>query len=174
MNSEVAAPPSPSGYRGRGRGRGRRGSESSQQPDVGERSQGGRGHTRGRGRGRGRGLHNAAHSQNIDSSSGRPPGGSFGARLTEAAPQTHQDDNAIQLGATTPRPDAESNSNPLERKQSIAEDAEVCFICASPVDHISIAPCNHQTCHICSLRLRALYKTRACAHCRVGRVSSVQ
>jgi E3 ubiquitin-protein ligase ZNF598 len=31
---------------------------------------------------------------------------------------------------------------------------------------VSIAPCNHQTCHICSLRLRALYKTRACAHCR--------
>jgi len=46
------------------------------------------------------------------------------------------------------------------------EDAEVCFICASPIEHISIAPCNHQTCHICSLRLRALYKTRACAHCR--------
>jgi E3 ubiquitin-protein ligase ZNF598 len=42
----------------------------------------------------------------------------------------------------------------------------VCFICASPIDHTAIAPCNHQTCHICALRLRALYKTRACAHCR--------
>ena len=47
-------------------------------------------------------------------------------------------------------------------------EAEVCFICASPVIHHSIAPCNHRTCHICALRLRALYKTRACAHCRVG------
>lgn len=45
-------------------------------------------------------------------------------------------------------------------------EAEVCFICASPVVHNAIAPCNHRTCHICSLRLRALYKTRACAHCR--------
>jgi len=45
-------------------------------------------------------------------------------------------------------------------------EAEVCFICASPVVHNSIAPCNHRTCHICALRLRALYKTRACAHCR--------
>lgn len=49
------------------------------------------------------------------------------------------------------------------------EDAEVevCFICASPVIHNAIAPCNHSTCHICALRMRALYKTRDCAHCRV-------
>ena len=45
-------------------------------------------------------------------------------------------------------------------------EAEVCFICASPAVHNSVAPCNHRTCHICALRLRALYKTRACAHCR--------
>ncbi len=45
-------------------------------------------------------------------------------------------------------------------------EVEVCFICASPVVHNSVAPCNHRTCHICALRLRALYKTRACAHCR--------
>jgi hypothetical protein len=48
------------------------------------------------------------------------------------------------------------------------EDAEVCFICASVVVHHSLAPCNHRTCHICALRLRALYKTKACAHCRVS------
>jgi hypothetical protein len=46
------------------------------------------------------------------------------------------------------------------------EEAEVCFICASPVQHQAVAPCNHRTCHICSLRLRALYKTKTCAHCR--------
>ena len=51
-------------------------------------------------------------------------------------------------------------------------EAEVCFICASPVVHNSVAPCNHRTCHICALRLRALYKTRACAHCRVSFVAS--
>lgn len=48
------------------------------------------------------------------------------------------------------------------------EEADVCFICASPVVHSSVAPCNHRTCHICALRLRALYKTTACAHCRVS------
>jgi hypothetical protein len=45
-------------------------------------------------------------------------------------------------------------------------DVEVCFICASPVQHTAVAPCNHRSCHICSIRMRALYKTKACAHCR--------
>lgn len=75
-------------------------------------------------------------------------GGSFGARPTK---------------------DAETKEGDETKEQSGTEDdveAEVCFICASPVVHNSVAPCNHRTCHICALRLRALYKTRACAHCR--------
>lgn len=48
-----------------------------------------------------------------------------------------------------------------------ADDGEVCFICASKVEHTSVSPCNHRTCHICALRLRALYKSKGCAHCRV-------
>ena len=56
---------------------------------------------------------------------------------------------------------------PVESTETENEaEGDICFICASKIDHISIAPCNHQTCHICALRLRALYKTRACAHCR--------
>ena len=47
-------------------------------------------------------------------------------------------------------------------------EAEVCVICASPVEHNSVAPCNHRTCHICALRWRALYKKKACAHCRTN------
>lgn len=47
-----------------------------------------------------------------------------------------------------------------------ADDGEICFICASAVEHTSVSPCNHRTCHICALRLRALYKNKGCAHCR--------
>ncbi|KAJ5104170.1 hypothetical protein N7532_004699 [Penicillium argentinense] len=47
-----------------------------------------------------------------------------------------------------------------------ADDGEICFICASTVEHTSVSPCNHRTCHICALRLRALYKNKGCAHCR--------
>ena len=49
----------------------------------------------------------------------------------------------------------------------------MCFICASSIAHIAVGPCNHRTCHICALRLRALYKTKACAHCRVCTLFSV-
>ena len=77
-------------------------------------------------------------------------GGTFGGRLTK---------------------DAGTNEGEGETaKQSMTVDdgeTELCFICASSVVHISVGPCNHRTCHICALRLRALYKNRACAHCRV-------
>lgn len=55
---------------------------------------------------------------------------------------------------------------PLE-DVDVPDDAELCFICANVVSHHSIAPCNHTTCHICGLRMRALYKDQNCAHCRV-------
>ncbi|CAK7274926.1 hypothetical protein SEPCBS119000_006423 [Sporothrix epigloea] len=49
---------------------------------------------------------------------------------------------------------------------SSESEAEVCFICANPLVHHAIAPCNHLTCHICALRMRALYRTKDCPHCR--------
>ncbi|KAF3916842.1 hypothetical protein ABW20_dc0109505 [Dactylellina cionopaga] len=48
------------------------------------------------------------------------------------------------------------------------EDGDICFICANPIQYHSIAPCNHMTCHICALRMRALYKTKQCPHCRTN------
>lgn len=62
---------------------------------------------------------------------------------------------------------AEGDAASTQQNGDVDGDADVCFICASLVVHNAIAPCNHRTCHICALRLRALYKTRACAHCRV-------
>ena len=146
-------------------GRGSRPNRGASQnyPDDRGRTSGSRGHRgqrggRGRGRGQGHTRDNASNTRSVETtaegSSGRPPGGGSGARLTGAASKEEGD---------TIHPQAKGDG------QEVAmEDAEVCFICASPIEHISIAPCNHQTCHICSLRLRALYKTRACAHCRVS------
>ena len=42
-----------------------------------------------------------------------------------------------------------------------------CFICTEPIHIYSIGPCNHPVCHLCSLRLRALYKTSACSLCKL-------
>lgn len=126
---------------GRGRGRGQRG------------PRGGRGRGRAPGRGPISNQNPTVSEASPEDSPGRPPGG-FGARLTGAAAQIQDDVKVTE--------DKDNQENAVE------DDGEVCFICASPIEHISIAPCNHQTCHICSLRMRALYKTRACAHCRVS------
>ncbi|OAX34326.1 hypothetical protein K503DRAFT_724683 [Rhizopogon vinicolor AM-OR11-026] len=46
------------------------------------------------------------------------------------------------------------------------DDAVVCFICAEPVKYYSVSVCNHRTCHVCALRLRALYKKQDCTFCK--------
>ena len=78
----------------------------------------------------------------------------------------------IPRGRTAQKTTAGEESTNEQDDQEDDVEAEVCFICASTVVHNSVAPCNHRTCHICALRLRALYKTRACAHCRVSTVQS--
>jgi E3 ubiquitin-protein ligase ZNF598 len=148
ITANAGEPPSSPSGRGRGRGRGQRG------------NRGGRGRGRGQGQPPDRALAQRPLQSDTatDSSYGRPPGGSFRARLTEAA--------------SIPQGNPQALDSDVQNGSQMADEREVCFICASPIDHISIAPCNHQTCHICALRLRALYKTRACAHCRVSHPSS--
>ncbi|KAG5642923.1 hypothetical protein DXG03_001874 [Asterophora parasitica] len=46
------------------------------------------------------------------------------------------------------------------------DDADVCWICAEPVKYYSVSECNHRTCHVCALRLRALYKKTDCTFCK--------
>ncbi|KAG2052778.1 hypothetical protein BDR06DRAFT_982964 [Suillus hirtellus] len=46
------------------------------------------------------------------------------------------------------------------------EATEVCWICAEPVKYYSVSACNHRTCHVCALRLRALYKKLDCTFCK--------
>lgn len=49
-----------------------------------------------------------------------------------------------------------------------ADDEEVCWICAEPVKYYAVSDCNHRTCHVCALRLRALYKKTDCTFCKVN------
>ncbi|KAL1956144.1 hypothetical protein VTO42DRAFT_7579 [Malbranchea cinnamomea] len=104
----------------------------------------------------------------------RAPGTS-GDRLTGDARRAEGEANPQDKGKGKGKGKGNGKGKEKEKLNSVgvggendeeAEDGEVCFICASRVEHIAVAPCNHRTCHICSLRLRALYKTKACAHCR--------
>ena len=47
----------------------------------------------------------------------------------------------------------------------------MCWICAEPIKYYAVSECNHRTCHVCALRLRALYKKLDCTFCKV-RVAS--
>ncbi|KAI8935970.1 hypothetical protein NX059_007474 [Plenodomus lindquistii] len=133
---------------------------------------------RGRGRGRGRGAHSHAASEGSAEhhSNSSPHGrGSFrprgrGRGMADGANSLNE-----RVEHKGKAPVGEQNgpaqvafTKPSLQQQSVNEDedVEVCFICASAVQHTAVAPCNHRTCHICSIRMRALYKTKACAHCR--------
>ncbi|SPN96581.1 related to E3 ubiquitin ligase [Cephalotrichum gorgonifer] len=119
------------------------------QPRTDSRARGG-GRGRGRGKGRGRGRGGGGQSQ--EGGRGRGQGG---PESTSAKTKT----------PTTPAENADQDTHSVAGTDP---DVEICFICANPVVHYAIAPCNHKTCHICGLRMRALYKTKDCAHCRTS------
>lgn len=54
-----------------------------------------------------------------------------------------------------------------EEEEKEDEEEDICFICTEPIDYYAVAPCDHRTCHMCTLRLRALYQTKNCAYCKV-------
>ena len=57
--------------------------------------------------------------------------------------------------------DVENNTDQQDDEQG------VCWICAESVKFYSLSECNHRTCHVCALRLRALYKKLECTFCKV-------
>lgn len=136
---------------------------------------------RGRGRGRGRGFHASGSEHRPEHTGGRNRGRA-GIVAGRGGGRAEQDSGSIREARSSekgkaPVSSALAGSAVLSSGADAAADAaadadvdadegEVCFICASPVQHTAVAPCNHRSCHICSLRLRALYKTKACAHCR--------
>lgn len=62
------------------------------------------------------------------------------------------------------------NSKPktteLTESRSNSDEPSICFICADPITHYAIGPCDHRCCFKCCLRSRALYKSRLCPVCK--------
>ncbi|KIW03400.1 uncharacterized protein PV09_05605 [Verruconis gallopava] len=115
--------------------------------------------TRATARGRGRGRF-AATTNNQPSGPGTSlknvfDKGTFGDRLTGDASQNTQGGDRGK----------EPASSAVDQED---EEKELCFICASEIDHYAVAPCNHRTCHVCALRMRALFRTKTCLHCRTN------
>lgn len=128
----------------------------------------------GRRRGRGGGAHQQRHTDAQHPDDSRANGSGRGSRARGRGGRGGRDrQNPAQNTKSGPQELGGGSDGKGKGQEAAADstegadDREVCFICASEVEHISISPCNHRTCHICALRLRALYKTKACAHCRV-------
>lgn len=140
----------------------------------------------GRRRGRGGGAYQIGQAQATQQTGGG--GSGRGSRSRGHAPRRGGGRDKQNRSANKPEETTEEKSGPATGEQAVAgetggdegkgkkaivtatddaDDGEICFICASNVEHTSVSPCNHRTCHICALRLRALYKNKACAHCRV-------
>jgi hypothetical protein len=51
------------------------------------------------------------------------------------------------------------------------EEHAHCFICTNDITIYAFGPCNHKICHICAVRMRALYKNNNCAYCKVRSAS---
>lgn len=117
---------------------------------------GGRG-GRGRGRGDGPGLGPQRGGNRSRGRGGNNANVSSGRQETETSAHSSQAPSTL----TQSKPEAGADAD-------ADDDAEVCFICANPIQHHAIAPCNHVTCHICALRMRALYKNKGCPHCRTA------
>ena len=108
------------------------------------------------GRGRGRGAaQRDVNGEGAPTINGAGPGDDIGSG---SLPATSREPTNIEV----------AGKNQDQEGQVEADDGDTCFICAGPVVHEALAPCNHRTCHICTLRLRALYKVKDCPHCRVS------
>lgn len=76
--------------------------------------------------------------------------------------------NANTNAPKPPTPPVNGTIAPVVIKEDDGDEEEVCWICAEPVTIYSVAQCNHRTCHVCALRLRALYKKMECTFCKVS------
>src|SRR5882762_7846158 len=88
-------------------------------------------------------------------------GGKRGAGKPQVVPPPD-----VDLATTT----AQVKANTVAESKVVvspADESEVCFICAEPVKYYSVSDCDHRTCHLCALRLRALYKKTECTFCKV-------
>jgi hypothetical protein len=83
---------------------------------------------------------------------------SVSSQQAEPDPRTKQ-----SPPATAPQ----SQSTLIQKSSDAADSGETCLICAESIKYFALGSCSHRTCHICSIRMRALYKKRECALCKV-------
>ena len=103
-------------------------------------------------------------------------GGEGGARSTNAASSS----SAPITQASTANANEENDQDDppaqmqTDAQQDESQEQDLCWICAEPIKYYAVSECNHRTCHVCALRLRALYKKLDCTFCKVRVVSALR
>ena len=105
----------------------------------------------------------------------RGRGGKSGAKskYTVANDSTTATDPNAQGVKVDGDTDTAANVSASQTEAQQDDGQDLCWICAEPVKYYAVSECNHRTCHVCSLRLRALYNKLDCTFCKV-RVTSIQ
>ncbi|CAL1705376.1 unnamed protein product [Somion occarium] len=86
----------------------------------------------------------------------------------------HTDTNSVSEPKESPSPTGEKKEETkAEISTTDADEVDICWICAEPVKYYSVSQCNHRTCHVCGLRLRALYKKLECTFCKEPQPSAI-
>ncbi|KAF9198283.1 hypothetical protein BGZ49_000926 [Haplosporangium sp. Z 27] len=99
-----------------------------------------------------------------------------GSASTPRNPKTIAPTDPIDLSVGRTVPSDGVNVEALTKGETVTEtkdsstgeeiEQHSCFICTENIVIFAVSECNHRTCHLCSLRLRALYKTKNCAYCK--------
>ncbi|KAI9030830.1 hypothetical protein CLU79DRAFT_731682 [Phycomyces nitens] len=74
--------------------------------------------------------------------------------------------NPAQAKPTEPSDSKEAVAEPKSSEHTDEDEEELCFICTEPIVTYAVSACDHRTCHLCAVRLRALYGIRQCAYCK--------
>lgn len=91
-------------------------------------------------------------------------------RPSKSASSKDKDKASAAPAAAAATSEVQQTKDPSEQLAPVhvpdfeAQD-ETCFICAEPVHILALPPCSHKTCHVCFVRLKALYKKTTCTFC---------
>jgi hypothetical protein len=103
---------------------------------------------------------------------GQPNTNRRGSKRSRGQGDTPQNDTPQSQGVSPPPQAAQRiEDTAQDETEDLGSEDGSCWICAEPVKYYSVSECNHRTCHVCALRLRALYKKFECTFCKVSSAS---
>ncbi|KAJ1944365.1 hypothetical protein FBU59_002619 [Linderina macrospora] len=118
--------------------------------------------SKGKSNSRGRNGRSTAHGKGSDARNGGNGVGDAKNRSKSRQHRQHTHSDSVAK--------EDSNNGKSEGKGNDEDDddddEDVCFICADPVKFYAVGECDHRTCYLCNLRLRALFKSKACPYCK--------